>query len=66
MAAAKKGSSPQKQPLLPPGLARTVRWLLGPGRTLALLVLIAVVFGGGWYLVWQTVGGTCSRPRRIG
>jgi len=56
MAAAKKGSSPQKQPPIPPALAKSLRWLVGPGRPLGLIVLIAAVFGGGWYLIWRTVG----------
>jgi hypothetical protein len=51
----KKGS-PHARPLPPPAVAKTVGWLLGPGRPLALIVLIVAVFGGGWYLIWQAVG----------
>ena len=53
--AGKKGSL-QRRPLLPPGLAKTLGWFLGPGRTITLLVLVLVAFGGGWYLVWRRVG----------
>jgi hypothetical protein len=55
MAATKKATSPQSRPLVPPRLAKTVRWFLGPGRTLGFIVLLAVVFGGGWSLVWRSV-----------
>jgi len=56
MAPAKKGSSPQRRPVVPPALAKTVGWLVGPGRTMSLLALVLVALGGGWYLIWRAVG----------
>lgn len=49
-----KGNSPSA--LVPPVLDKGVRWLMGPGRPVGLLLLIAAVFFGAWYLVWRSVG----------
>jgi hypothetical protein len=47
MSAAKKSSEP------PSRLQETFQWLAGPGRPMALAVLIVALFGLGWYLAWQ-------------
>lgn len=57
MAARKAGKGgSQRLPLLPPAVSGGIRWALGPGRSAALLVLVAVIFGGGWYLIWRRLG----------
>lgn len=51
--------SPRKRvsrlPLVPGPMADLVKFLLGPGRTLTLSLLIVVLFGGAWYWGWQQV-----------
>ncbi len=53
MGAANKGRS---SPLLPPAVDRALRWLVGPGKHVTILLILVAVLGGGWYLVWPHVG----------
>jgi len=56
MGAAKKGRSTSPSAMVPPVLDKLVRWAAGPGRPVALLLLVAGLFFGGWYAVWRSVG----------
>jgi hypothetical protein len=43
--------------MIPPAFGKILRWLVGPGRTMTLLVLVALAFGFGAYVVWRAVRG---------
>lgn len=55
MPPAKKASASQRRSQARTSRGGVVRWLFGPGRPLALLLLIAALFGGLWYAAWQHV-----------
>jgi hypothetical protein len=53
MSAAKKSKGSSL--LVPDWLVMLAKYLVGPGRTLALLGLVAAVFLIGWFLIWRHV-----------
>jgi len=64
MAAAKKKSKATKPPSR---FAQAIRFLLGPGQSLFVIVLAVLALGVGWYAVWRKVGDRVldSESRRV-
>ncbi len=58
MSAAKKQASPSSAPIW---LRCLFSWLLGAGRPVLIVAVLAGLFGGGWYYVWKKIG-----PRILG
>ncbi len=56
MGAAKKERSASPSAKVPPVLDKLVRWAIGPGRPVAMLLVLSGLFFGGWYAVWRSVG----------
>ncbi len=54
---AKRRTQPASKPspTLPGWLANAAGYLAGPGRRVAMALVVVAVFGGGWYLVWLQV-----------
>lgn len=57
MGASKSKDAARKSPapVFPPGVVKSFRYLIGPGRRLALAVLVLAVFFAGWFIVWRRV-----------
>jgi hypothetical protein len=55
MAAAKKSSPARSFVRFPPALTVTLRWAIGPGRVVTLLLVIFGLFFGAWRWMWRSV-----------
>lgn len=56
MSRAKKGSSSARRESASNRRGGLIRWLVGPGLPVALLLVIAGIFGGAWRWAWLRVG----------